>query len=138
MKKKRKVSAKVIARLRALRQKYGLGEFKGTKKVKRARKTRSVVRMARRSKRSSRGSGFGLGRLGKGIFTPKGILASALLGAGAATLVGNALGEDKFPYQGPVVGFVVGGVGGAAGAFARDMIKNVLGGTSQASGTRSF
>jgi len=64
--------------------------------------------------------------MSRGLFTPKGLIASALLGAGAATLAEKIV-PQVIPYQGAAIGFVVGGVGGAAGAFAREMLKGGIG-----------
>lgn len=128
-------SAAVKERLRKLRQKFHLGEFRKNKpkrtrsvRVRTVRvKRKRAVTMARHRKRTShRSSGFGMGgMLGHGIIRPKGIIAQALLGAGAATLAENAIGQ-AIPYQNLAVGFAVGGVGGAAGAFARDAVKGIL------------
>jgi len=97
-------------------------------KRKKARRLRSVVNVARRRRSSRRASsGFGGRGLMSGLYHPKGIIASALLGAGAATLTEKVV--NIHPLQGVAVGFIVGGVGGAAGAYARDMLKgtNMLG-----------
>jgi hypothetical protein len=66
----------------------------------------------------------------RGMFPVGGAIAGALVGAGIATL------QEKFapqvvPYQGPIAGFVVAGIPGAAGAFLRDMFK---GGTTTNAG----
>lgn len=53
-KKKRKVSTATLARLRAMRQKYGLGEFKKSSSIKKTNKKPKVVRMARRRFRAVR------------------------------------------------------------------------------------
>ena len=94
------------------------------RKVKRKR-TRRGVQMAKRrhSKRSS--SGFGGKGIMKGLYTPKGIAASMLMGAGAATLAEKVL-PNFIPMQNLAIGFVVGGVGGAAGVIARDALKGGL------------
>ena len=47
-KKKRKINASTIARLRELRRKHGLGEFKRNSSIKKTSKTKRVVRMAKR------------------------------------------------------------------------------------------
>lgn len=90
--------------------------------------------MARRRRTSSRSSGFGGGKMMGGLYHPKGIVANALLGAGAATLTEKVI--NIHPLQGVAVGFVVGGIGGAAGAYARDMLKgtNLLGTQAGSSG----
>jgi hypothetical protein len=92
------------------------------RKAKRIRvKTkRRAVRMARR--RKSKSFGGGGSKLSRGLFPVHGIVASALIGAGAATLQEKFL-PQMIPYQGEAIGFAVGGVGGAAGAFARSMLK---------------
>lgn len=95
----------------------------GKKKVRTKAKTRHLrgVSMARRrSHRSVSGSSRSF--MNKGLYSPKGILASALVGAGAATLAEKVL-PQVIPYQGAVIGFSVGGIGGAVGAVARDALK---------------
>ncbi len=69
------------------------------------------------------------GMLSKGILPVGGIVAAALLGAGAATLQEKVL-PQYHPLQGVAVGFAVGGVGGAAGAYARNMLSGTSGAKS--------
>jgi len=104
------------------------------KKVKRKRRRTRGVQMVRHRKSSRRSSsGFGGKGIMKGLYTPKGIVASMLLGAGAATLAEKVL-PNVIPMQNLAVGFAVGGVGGVAGVVARDALKGGLnlglGGTS--------
>lgn len=118
------VSAATKERLRKLRQKFGLGEYKNSRtarpKVTKRRKLRGKVNMAkRRGSRKGRSTG---GMLSKGILPVSGIVAAALLGAGAATLQDKVL-PQYHPLQGVAVGFAVGGIGGAAGAYARNMLS---------------
>lgn len=66
----------------------------------------------------------------KGIIPVSGIIAGALLGAGAATLQEKFL-PQAIPYQGAAAGFAVAGIAGAAGALIRDMLKvNLFGATA--------
>ena len=58
-----------------------------------------------------------------GIIKPKGILASLIIGAGAATLMENTGLANQIPYGKYVAGFGVAGIGGIGGVFLRDMIK---------------
>jgi len=75
--------------------------------------------MARRRKHSfGRRSGGIMG----GLYKPTGFIAAALLGAGAAT-IGEKILPQIIPYQNAALGFVVGGVPGAAGALAKDLLK---------------
>lgn len=64
-----------------------------------------------------------------GIIKPKGLIAAIILGAGAATLAEKFV-PQVIPYQNAAVGFAVGGVGGAVGALARDMLKGGIGTTA--------
>lgn len=121
--------------LRKLRQKHHLGEYRlkrgkkaKTIKIRRAkgshkRVKRRVFHMARRKKHSFGGRKSGI--MG-GLYKPTGFIAAMLLGAGAATLSEKVL-PQMIPYQNAAVGFVVGGVGGAAGALAKDMLKMSVG-----------
>jgi len=104
---------------------------KGKAKAKPARvKHKRVKKMSRRSRRVSHSSPRGIM---KGLYTPKGIIASMLLGAGAATLAEKVL-PNVIPYQGEAIGFAVGGVGGALGAFSRGALKNLnVGGSTGSS-----
>lgn len=119
------------ARMKRLRT--GVSKTFKIRKRKR-RRTRGVqmVRHRKSSRRSS--SGFGGKGIMKGLYTPKGIVASMLIGAGAATLAEKVL-PNVIPMQNLAVGFVVGGVGGVAGVVARDALKGGLnlglGGTSK-------
>lgn len=93
-------------------------------KVVRKRKARGGFIMKRRSK--GRSAGIGGVKLSRGMIPVSGIVAAALLGAGASTLQEKVLPQFH-PLQGVAVGFAVGGVGGAAGAYVRNMLG---GGTS--------
>jgi len=77
--------------------------------------------MARRRGKKSYGGGRS-NKLMKGILPVSGIIASVLLGAGAATLQEKIL-PQYHPLQGTAVGFAVGGVGGALGAYGRNMLS---------------
>jgi len=125
--------------LRALRKKHHLGEFSrkhlGVSKPKRPAKTKrrklrrairtGVVKMARRGRKGRKSSSgmVGRGSLMSGLIKPKGLIASALIGAGTATLVENAGLANTIPYGKYVAGGVTAGVGGVAGVFVRDMLK---------------
>jgi hypothetical protein len=100
-------------------------------KLKRNSKKRGVRIMAkkRRSSRRSGLSSLGGGLMSKGLYSPKGIIASVLIGAGAATLAEKVV-PQVIPFQAEAIGFVVGGVGGAAGAFARNALKGIVSGSS--------
>ena len=86
---------------------------------------RTVKRMARRRGRVRsavrRYRGAGGGTLSRGLFPVPKLLASALLGAGVASVQKRFL-PQVIPMQSAAAGFVVGGVAGAAGAFASEML----------------
>jgi len=108
----------------------------GGKKKKKQKKKRRVRSMAR--KRTSRKSGgFGGNKLMNGIIKPSGIIGQMIMGAGAATLVENVGITPLGANTGIAAGFLVGGIGGAAGAFARNAIKGriSLGNSSSMSGS---
>ena len=92
---------------------------KVTHMVRRRARARSAVRRYR--------SAGGM-TLTKGLFPVPKLLASALLGAGVANIQ-KRFAPQVIPYQGVAAGFVVGGVAGAAGAFASEML---LGGNGTA------
>lgn len=79
---KRKASASVRARLRALRQKYGLGEFKrGTRKggsVAKRRRASGFKRFARKARRTARGVMGGIKPTGRKL--AEGVGLGVLLG----------------------------------------------------------
>jgi hypothetical protein len=102
-------------------------------KAKRTKRRRFSMARKRHSRRSSRGGIVGRGSLMSGLIKPKGLIASALVGAGAATLAENAGIATMVPYGKYVAGGVVGGVGGLIGVFARDMIKGMNGSLPTAS-----
>jgi len=87
-------------------------------------------------RKSSRRSGGLLGGMSmtKGFFTPKGLIAGALLGVGAAAAANHFLGGEKVPYQSEIIGFVTGGPVGAGANFLLKNMGNVLGGSSSAGG----
>jgi hypothetical protein len=105
------------------------GKKKSKVKIRKTKRRR--VSMARKRKSSSSGSSFGGGKLSRGLFPVKGIIASMLVGAGIATLQEKLL-PQVVPYQSEIAGFAVGGIGGAAGSFARGMIKGTAGGSPSA------
>ena len=98
--------------------------------TKRKRKSTGGLTMAKRG-RKSRGGGSSKGLM-KAIFPVSGIIAGALIGAGAATLQEKVL-PQYHPLQGTAAGFVVGGIPGAVGAFARNALAGNNGGTSAGS-----
>lgn len=110
------------------------GKTRTLKTRKRVVVKRKVKRMARRGRIRSAARRYrsaGGMTLTKGLFPVPKLLASALLGAGAAA-VQKRFVPQVIPYQGAAVGFVVGGVAGAAGAFASEML---LGGNGMAVST---
>lgn len=134
MKRLRKGSAAAKAwgaRMKRLR----LGAVRTVARKRKVRRLRSVRTMVRRRRASRRSSGFGGRGMMGGLYHPKGIVANALLGAGAATLTEKVV--NIHPLQGVAVGFIVGGVGGAAGSYARDMLRgtNLLGTQAGSSGS---
>lgn len=96
------------------------------RKVKPMARRRARARSAVRRYRSAGGM-----TLTKGLFPVPKLLASALLGAGVAA-VQKRFAPQVIPYQGAAVGFAVGGVAGAAGAFASEMLLG--GGVAQTNG----
>ena len=86
------------------------------RKVKPMVRRRARARSAIRRYRSAGGM-----TLTKGLFPVPKLLASALLGAGVANVQKRFL-PQVIPYQGAAAGFVVGGVAGAAGAFASELL----------------
>jgi hypothetical protein len=105
----------------------GKSKAGGAKRTKRASHRRVKSKKRRFSnvarKRYSRRRGFGGGgKLMSGLFPVPGILGKVLIGAGIATFQEKFL-PQMIPYQGAAAGFVVGGLPGAAGALARDMLK---------------
>lgn len=106
---------------------------KGITKKKKSRRGNFMARKRRFSARRARG-GIGGGKLMSGLIKPTGLIGAAILGAGAATLAEKVGITNAIPYGNYVAGFAVGGIGGAAGVFARDMLK---GGTAS-SGSAVF
>jgi len=108
------------------------GMWRFVKRGSKTKRKKAGGSMARKKKSYSRRGGMSRISLQKGIFPVGGILASALIGAGAATL------QEKFapqviPYQGVAAGFAVGGIGGAIGAAVRDILKVSWGQTAATS-----
>ena len=68
-----------------------------------------------------RRSGLGGRHMTKGFFPVAGLVAAALLGAGAAAAQETLL-PQKVPYQSLIAGYAVGGVAGAAGAYVKNML----------------
>ena len=131
MAKKRKISSAVRERLRKMREKFGLGEYKNKSSPKRIKKTRSLTGVKRMAKRrrsfGRRSSGLGAGLGGISI---KGIL----VGAGGAEIADNMGVTGIIPYGNYVAGAGAGKLAktgvlsGLIGAVARDMLKgNLLG-----------
>ncbi len=96
---------KLKTRKRAVKRKV-------THMVRRRARARSAVRRYR--------SAGGM-TLSKGLFPVPKLLASALLGAGMASVQKRFL-PQVIPMQSAAAGFVVGGVAGAVGAFASEML----------------
>lgn len=131
--------------LRALRKKHHLGEFRLKRKKSSKRKKiypkkikRRVQNMARKRYRSRSSSGFGGGKLMRGLFTPKGIIASALIGAATGLIAERVIGQPLGQWTAPAAGFVTGGIGGAAGAYAIKMLPQLMGGQASASATAVY
>lgn len=78
----------------------------------------SMARKKRYSRRASRG-GFAVG---KRLFPVGGALGLALMGAGIATVQEKFL-PQVIPYQSEVAGYAVGGIPGAIGSFARNLLR---------------
>ena len=131
------VTSAVKERLRKLRQKFGLGEYRNKKKLrvlskpKRPKRTkrRMMQMVKRRRSSSSKGSFGGNAMLTRGIIKPTGLIQSALVGAGAASLQEKVV-PQVLPLQGVAAGFIVGGIGGAAGAYARQLLGGQTGSIS--------
>jgi len=97
--------------------------------------------MARRRRGARRAIASRIGRssggfLMNGIIPVRGIIAKALVGAGAATYQEKVL-PQVIPFQSELVAFAVGGAPGAAGAFGRTMAKQVMG-TVAVGGSASY
>jgi len=97
-----------------------------SKKNKKRKSYSGGIKMAKKKgyKRSGRSS-----FMTRGFLPVGGLIGSALIGAGAAELQEKFL-PQAIPYQSVAAGFLVGGVGGAAGAFARNMLKGNTGTSS--------
>jgi hypothetical protein len=91
-----------------------------------ARRRRSYRRYYARPRRRS-SSGLSTRGLMGGLYKPKGIIAGALIGAGTALVASKLIGQ-QIPYQGPIAGFVTGGLPGAAAAYALQMFTGGNGG----------
>lgn len=118
----------MLARLKAMRRKHGLGEFK---KTKMARKIRAGVSyMAKKHRSVSRSSGGGM-------------MKNVAAGVGAAQLI-KQFGGPSLGSLGPIASlagaYYVGGMPGVLGAFvAGNGLGNTLGGAGAAtSGTASW
>jgi hypothetical protein len=83
---------------------------------------KSMARRGRKAYSRHRSSGLGGGKLMRGLFPVSGMIAGALIGAGAATMQEKFL-PQVIPYQGAAAGFAVAGIAGAGGALLRDMFK---------------
>jgi hypothetical protein len=114
-----------------------LAKGKATRRRKRTLKTRrSGVKKKRRSgfpmarRRRSRArrvysrarrSYSSTNRLMRGILPVSGPISKAIAGVGVATMQERFL-PQVIPYQSVAVGFIIGGLPGAAGAFAKGML----------------
>lgn len=83
----------------------------GGVQMARRRKTRSVRRYASRGKNI----------VNSGILPTSGIIGNMIKGAGAAAITEKFV-PQMIPYQNAVVGFAVGGIGGAGGALLKDLV----------------
>jgi hypothetical protein len=88
-------------------------------KVKR-RKTRRTLSMARRKKTYRRRARSATSSLMHGVFKPKGIIASVVLGMGAAALAQYV--PVQVPYKSELAAGLIGGVPAALGVFALKQI----------------
>lgn len=110
----------MLARLKSMRRRYGLGEFKKNKVVRRVRT--GVQSMARKRKSFSRSSSGGM-------------MKNVSAGIGAAVLV-QKFGGPSLGNLGGIASlgaaYYVGGMPGALGALVvnGNMIGNMLGGSS--------
>lgn len=95
----------------------------------RVKRHKGASKMARKKHYSRSRGMFGGGKLMRGMFPVKGVIAAVLVGAGVATLQ-EKFAPQMLPYQGALAGFAVAGLPGAAGALARDMLKVGLGTTA--------
>ena len=142
VKKKRKLSAYNIHVRRVVKSGKSFAQaarsWRGGKTVKLKTRKRVVKRkvkpMVRRRARARsairRYRSAGGMTLSKGLFPVPKLVASALLGAGVASVQKRFL-PQVIPMQSAAAGFVVGGVAGAAGAFASEMLLG--GGTAAVS-----
>jgi hypothetical protein len=118
-------SQKVKDRLRKLRQKFGLGEFRKsfkakTVKIKRKRTSRGVQMAKKRSSR--KGSSFGGNKLMNGFIQPKGIIAKALLGVAVSEL-NDSFAPQMIPMQGVLLAGLVGGLPAAGAAYGVNTLQ---------------
>jgi hypothetical protein len=129
MKRKRKMPAHIVLPNGMWR--FVSGKSRTVKRARRVkhRKARRLYTMAKRRYSRRRSGGGGSRGIMGGIIKPKGLIAAIILGAGAATLAEKFV-PQVIPYQNAAVGFAVGGVGGAVGALARDMLKGGIGTTA--------
>jgi len=122
MKKGSKAAKAWGAKMKRLRK----SPAKRTRAVSRTpkRKTKRVggIRMARRRRTSiKRYARKSSNIMSNGIIPTKGIIGNMVKGAGAAA-ISEKFVPNMIPYQNAVVGFAVGGIGGAAGALIKDLV----------------
>lgn len=128
----------VKARLRALRKKFGLGEFRKAAK-RRLPKKRSVSSMAHR--RSRRSGGMRSGGIGKFRIPPIGKMAEIAGVAGVAAYASPSVMPTVNPkVVAAAAGFATGGVAGAvigflAGVPVANMISSQVGNMGSQSGS---
>jgi len=108
-------------------KKYGITKkawqiFKGT--TRKARTSRGATSMKRRA-RTSRNSGLGGRKLMDGLYSPQGMIKSAILGVGAATIASQL--PIDFKYKQEVAALAVGGIVGAGVVY---LMRNVNYGSS--------
>lgn len=115
----------MLARLKAMRKKYGLGEFKNS----RAQPKRSVHMARKRSQRSRIGAQINW--LKGGVLSKRNMLIGAVLGVAIATYVAPKIfPNNKLLQHGAA--FVAGGVPGVVGSFAAPMVIGAVGGSNSA------
>lgn len=128
----------IKTRRRKAKPRFNYMQYNEAFKYGKKRKFRAVKRrsfsMAKHRKSSRKGGLLSGGSLMTGIIKPKGMIAAAIIGVGAAAAANHVLGGERMPYQSEVIGFLTGGPIGAGANFLLKNMGNVLGGSSTAGG----